>query len=643
MTARCSSGSPLGAGPHRRGPRRPRPGRRRRRRPRRRDPRPAALDRHPGAAHPRGSLRRPAGSGHRDPPGHRRSRRGAAGSRGAREVLMALSQPRLSGRFSAHHLAGLRRRDDRADPGALLRAVDLHDRAVRAARHHHRPGPAARPARRCRWRTSPTRSGWSAAAPTPEAALVTTLTTDKNALTAANSALTAEKDAAAAGSPTSRPGREPDRPQHRPDRPPDRRRAESAERLSANQALEASLAQARTELDAGAEAARLAAARREALEALVASLQQDTATLKSQTAEQQAALDAAARATADQTAKLERRRGGAPRRSRRRRGAAQAARKLRRRADGDDPEPRGRAQEGRGHPDPARRRRGRARPSSRAPAPPRSATPRSAPPNSPRPTRCSPSRSRSPPRASARSRCSTSRPPSSASSSTRCRACSTPSKAKDVAAQVQIEHPRLQPQRRARPRRGRGAAGAPSSRPSERSGWQAEATDLESYRSEFFGQMREILGEREGVQVVGDRFVFPSEVLFAARLGHPRRRGPGPGRPRRPGHPRDRRPDPARHQLDPPRRRPHRQDPGQRRQPVPGQLGAERGPRPLGRALHRRGPGPAARPPRRHRLRRVPAHRPRRQPRGAGAQPPHRAQVHRALGRRCPGHRLVPR
>ena len=27
--------------------------------------------------------------------------------------------------------------------------------------------------------------------------------------------------------------------------------------------------------------------------------------------------------------------------------------------------------------------------------------------------------------------------------------------------------------------------------------------------------MREILGEREGVQVVGDRFVFPSEVLFS--------------------------------------------------------------------------------------------------------------------------------
>lgn len=42
-----------------------------------------------------------------------------------------------------------------------------------------------------------------------------------------------------------------------------------------------------------------------------------------------------------------------------------------------------------------------------------------------------------------------------------------------------------------------------------------KARNLEAYRSEFFGRMRAILGEREGVQVVGDRFVFPSEVLFA--------------------------------------------------------------------------------------------------------------------------------
>jgi chemotaxis protein MotB len=50
----------------------------------------------------------------------------------------------------------------------------------------------------------------------------------------------------------------------------------------------------------------------------------------------------------------------------------------------------------------------------------------------------------------------------------------------------------------------------------------AEALDLERYRSEFFGRMRQILGEREGVEVVGDRFVFQSEVLFppgSATLG----------------------------------------------------------------------------------------------------------------------------
>jgi chemotaxis protein MotB len=56
----------------------------------------------------------------------------------------------------------------------------------------------------------------------------------------------------------------------------------------------------------------------------------------------------------------------------------------------------------------------------------------------------------------------------------------------------------------------------------ERERLEAEALDLRRYRSEFFGRMREILGEREGVQVVGDRFVFPSEVLFppgSATLG----------------------------------------------------------------------------------------------------------------------------
>lgn len=38
---------------------------------------------------------------------------------------------------------------------------------------------------------------------------------------------------------------------------------------------------------------------------------------------------------------------------------------------------------------------------------------------------------------------------------------------------------------------------------------------LEAYRSEFFGKVSQVLAGHEGVKVVGDRFVFPSEVLFA--------------------------------------------------------------------------------------------------------------------------------
>ncbi|MCB1359787.1 MAG: OmpA family protein, partial [Rhodobacteraceae bacterium] len=48
----------------------------------------------------------------------------------------------------------------------------------------------------------------------------------------------------------------------------------------------------------------------------------------------------------------------------------------------------------------------------------------------------------------------------------------------------------------------------------ERRRLEAQTEQLARYRSEFFGQMREILSGRDGVQVVGDRFVFSSEVLF---------------------------------------------------------------------------------------------------------------------------------
>lgn len=40
--------------------------------------------------------------------------------------------------------------------------------------------------------------------------------------------------------------------------------------------------------------------------------------------------------------------------------------------------------------------------------------------------------------------------------------------------------------------------------------------ELKRFRSEFFGRLRDILKGRDDVQIVGDRFVFQSEVLFAA-------------------------------------------------------------------------------------------------------------------------------
>ena len=38
--------------------------------------------------------------------------------------------------------------------------------------------------------------------------------------------------------------------------------------------------------------------------------------------------------------------------------------------------------------------------------------------------------------------------------------------------------------------------------------------ELARFRSEFFGRLRQVVGERADVRVVGDRFVFQSELLF---------------------------------------------------------------------------------------------------------------------------------
>jgi chemotaxis protein MotB len=42
----------------------------------------------------------------------------------------------------------------------------------------------------------------------------------------------------------------------------------------------------------------------------------------------------------------------------------------------------------------------------------------------------------------------------------------------------------------------------------------SKVAELARYRSEFFGRLREALGNRQGIRIVGDRFVFQSEVLF---------------------------------------------------------------------------------------------------------------------------------
>lgn len=49
-----------------------------------------------------------------------------------------------------------------------------------------------------------------------------------------------------------------------------------------------------------------------------------------------------------------------------------------------------------------------------------------------------------------------------------------------------------------------------------------KVNELAGYRSEFFGKLKQVLGNKPGIQIVGDRFVVQSEVLFdvgSAELG----------------------------------------------------------------------------------------------------------------------------
>ena len=153
--------------------------------------------------------------------------------------------------------------------------------------------------------------------------------------------------------------------------------------------------------------------------------------------------------------------------------------------------------------------------------------------------------------------------------------------------------------------------------------------ELARYRSDFFGKLQEVLGARADFQVVGDRFVFPSDVLFDFRL---RRAEAG-------GHAQlDKLADalkeletkiPPRHRLGDAGRRPYRH-PADRHGELPVELGAVERARDLRGALSD--------------ARGVPPNRlvaagfgefqpidPGDQRRGSGQEPPHRAQAHRAL------------
>ena len=44
----------------------------------------------------------------------------------------------------------------------------------------------------------------------------------------------------------------------------------------------------------------------------------------------------------------------------------------------------------------------------------------------------------------------------------------------------------------------------------------SKVEELARYRSEFFGRLRAVLGNRAGVRIEGDRFIFQSELLFAS-------------------------------------------------------------------------------------------------------------------------------
>ena len=105
----------------------------------------------------------------------------------------------------------------------------------------------------------------------------------------------------------------------------------------------------------------------------------------------------------------------------------------------------------------------------------------------------------------------------------------------------------------------------------------SKVEELQRYRSDFFGKLRTVLANRPGIQIVGDRFVFQSEVLFP--VGQCRADTGRPGRHHRTGdhHQGHRQGDPAGRSLDHADRRSHRPPADQARLSLRVQLGAVHG------------------------------------------------------------------
>ena len=155
--------------------------------------------------------------------------------------------------------------------------------------------------------------------------------------------------------------------------------------------------------------------------------------------------------------------------------------------------------------------------------------------------------------------------------------------------------------------------------------------ELSRYRSDFFGKLREILGNRPDMRIVGDRFVLQSEVFFDSGRADLKPAGDAELDKVAEALVELERQDPHRHPLGLARRRPYRRaaDLG-----VGGIVQIELGP--IGGARHRGGEvfdrqGRLAAAADGRRLRRIPADRHRHQRGSLSPQPPHRVQADGAV------------